>query len=78
MNPDCSTYRSGVLAGRTQALREMSDLISQLALKVEPEHGPEVTMGSLVSNWLEVVAWLNQAETEVADELTLLEASANA
>ena len=54
----------------------MSYLISRLALKVEPEHGPEVTMGSLVSNWLEVVAWLNQAETEVADELTLLEASA--
>ncbi len=75
MNSDCSTYRSGVLAGRTQALREMSDLIGRLALKVEPEHGPEVTLGLLVSNWLEVVAWLNQAEAEAADELTLLKAS---
>lgn len=76
MNPDCPIYREAVLAGRSQALREMSGLISRLALKVEPAQGPDAAMGCLVSNWLEVVAWLNQAESEAADERTLLEASA--
>ncbi len=76
MNPDCPTYRAAALAGRSQALHEMSELISRLALRVEPEHGPDDAMGSLVCNWLEVVAWLNQAESEAADERTLLEASA--
>ncbi|WP_162938869.1 hypothetical protein [Brevundimonas naejangsanensis] len=75
MNPDCPSYRAAVLAGRSQALREMADLVSRLAMKIEPEHGVEVTMGSLVSNWLEVVAWLNQAEAEAADERTLLQTS---
>jgi|GEM_PF-6640857 len=76
MNPDCPTWRAAVLAGRSQPLREMSELISRLALRVEPDQGPDAAMDSLVSNWLEVVAWLNQAESEAADEQTLLEASA--
>ena len=61
-----------MLTGRTQAIHEITDLINALALKVEPEHGPEVTLGTLVSNWLEVVAWLSQAEQEASDELALL------
>lgn len=66
-------YRAAVLTGRSQALSEVTDLINRLAGKVEPEHGPEVTLGTLVSNWLEVVAWLNQAEAECVDELALLD-----
>lgn len=70
---DEPTYRAAVLSGRSQALSEITDLVNRLARNVEPEHGPEVTLGTLVSNWLEVVNWLTQAEAEAVDELALLE-----
>lgn len=73
MDLDEPTYRAAVLTGRSQAITEMTDLVNRLARKVEPEHGPEVTLGTLVSNWLEVVNWLTQAEAEAVDELALLE-----
>ena len=71
-------YRAAILTGRSQTLTEVTDLVNRLARKVEPEHGPEVTLGTLVSNWLEVVAWLNQAEAEAVDELALLDQQRNA
>lgn len=69
---DDLNYRAAVLTGRTQALAEVTDLVNRLSVYVEPEHGPEVTLGTLVSNWLEVVAWLTQAESEAVDELAVL------
>lgn len=72
MEVESPEYRAAALAGRARALREITDLIYGLAHNIEPEHGPEVTLGTLVSNWLEVVAWLNQAEAEAVDELALL------
>lgn len=74
---DDPVYRAAVLTGRSRALAEMTDLVNRLAMNVEPEHGPEVTLGTLVSNWLEVVNWLTQAEAEAVDELTLLEQQRN-
>ena len=67
-------YRAAVLTGRSQVLTEITDLINALSKRVEPEHGPETTLGTLVSNWLDVVAWLGQAEQETVDELSLLAA----
>ena len=55
---DDLNYRAAVLTGRTQALAEVTDLVTRLSVNVEPEHGAEVTLGTLVSNWLEVVAWV--------------------
>ncbi len=69
-----ATYRAAVLTGRSQVLTEITDLINDLSKRVEPEHGPETTLGTLVSNWLDVVAWLGQAEQEAVDELSLLTA----
>ena len=71
---DDPDYRAAVLTGRTQALAEVTDLVTRLSVNVEPEHGAEVTLGTLVSNWLEVVAWLAQAESEAVDELAVLSA----
>lgn len=65
-------YRAAVLAGRTQALAEVTDLVRRLSVNVEPEHEPQIILGTLVSNWLEVVAWLTQAESEAVDELAVL------
>lgn len=73
MDRESSEYRAAALAGRARALREITDLIRDLAHRIEPEHGPEITLGTLVSNWLEVVAWLNQAEAEAVDEMALLQ-----
>ncbi len=70
---DDAVYRAAVLTGRSQALTEMMNLVNRLARTVEPEHGADVTLGTLVSNWLEVVNWLTQAEAEAVDELSLLE-----
>lgn len=77
MDTESKEYRAAALAGRARALREITDLIHDLAHRIEPEHGPEVTLGTLVSNWLEVVAWLNQAEAEAADEMALLQHEAS-
>ena len=52
----------------------MTDLVNRLSLNVQPELGPEVSLGTLVSNWLEVVAWLDQASQEAEDELHILAA----
>lgn len=70
---DDPVYRAAILTGRSQALTEMSGLINRLARNVEPERGPSVTFGTLVSNWLELVSWLSQAQAEAADELALLQ-----
>lgn len=74
MNDQSPDYRAGELAGRTRAVAEMTDLMKRLSLAVQPELGPEVSLSTLVSNWLEVVAWLDQASEEADDELHVLAA----
>ena len=74
MDDQSPDYRAGELAGRTRAVTEMTDLVNRLSLNVQPELGPEVSLGTLVSNWLEVVAWRDQASQEAEDELHILAA----
>jgi hypothetical protein len=71
-NVHASADADAILKGRAQAVEEMADLVSRLARRFEPENEPHITMRTLVHNWLEIVAWLNQAEAEVTDERALL------
>ena len=72
MDEHSRDYRAGVLAGRGQVIGEITALVNRLSETVEPEHGPEMTLGTLVQNWLDVVAWLDQAGQEAEDEFKLL------
>lgn len=71
---DDDKRREAVLTGRAQALKEIMDLANRLSVKVDPLGSGEAALHALLSNWMEMMAFLDQAAHEAEDELILLAA----
>ncbi len=71
IDPDNPEHRAAVFTGRSRALGEVTVLVNRLGRAVDPAVGPETTLNTLASNWLELVSWLDQAALEAIDELEL-------
>lgn len=71
VNQDDAEYRVAALAGRARALEEMTVFVKRLALTMPMAADAETRLSVCVSNWTELVSWLNQAALEAVDEIAV-------
>lgn len=68
---DDPEYRAAVLTGRARALSEMAVFMRRLAPTAPKTADAEARLQACMSNWLELVSWLNQAALEAEQEIAV-------
>lgn len=64
--------REGILTGRAQAIKEVIDMANRLGGAVDPGAARGEALATLLSNWMELIHFLDQAAIEAEDEMKLL------
>ncbi|QYF87028.1 hypothetical protein [Brevundimonas sp. PAMC22021] len=72
MDTDSTAYRAAVLAGRAQALKELSAEMERLVVRANVDATYVEAAHSLVQRWSDLASWLAAATLEIRDEVALL------
>lgn len=79
MTPDENSplhRRVALLQGRVEAIKETIVMANRLGERVDPTVSREQALSTLLSNWLEMIHWLDEAAAEAEHEKRLLDVEA--
>lgn len=71
LDQDDPDFRAAVLAGRARALEDMAVFMRRLTPTSPTTADAETRLRACMSNWLELVSWLNQAVVEAEEEIAV-------
>ncbi|MGH6977779.1 MAG: hypothetical protein ACRED4_00565, partial [Brevundimonas sp.] len=68
--------RVAILQGRAEAIKEAILMANRLGERVDPTVSREQALSMFLSNWLEMIHWLDEAAAEAEHEKRLLDVEA--